>query len=276
MSNISEIYKGEISRIVERLDSARRVLFITGAGLSAESGLPTYRGIGGLYERNRTEEGYSIEEVLSGSMFEKEPLLTWKYLLELGMAVLEAKPNSAHRLIAEIEEHFRERGGEVWVLSQNIDGFHHQAGSKNLLEIHGTMHRWRCTQCEWTTEEPPYENYRHKPGETAVMGIIPPRCPKCGGIARPDVVLFEELLPGKVIDRLQRELDAGFDVIFTVGTSAMFPYISSPVHIGKRQGALTVEVNPGESQLSGDINIHLKSGAGAALDAIWNVFLGKR
>ena len=134
-----------IDAIVEILADCQSILFITGAGVSAESGVPTYRGVGGLYNVDTTAEGFAIEEVLSAQMFARNPALTWKYLAQIGLAVQDAKHNRAHDVIAEIETHF----DRVWTLTQNVDGFHRSAGSKNLIEAHGNMRSFRCTACDF-------------------------------------------------------------------------------------------------------------------------------
>ncbi|MDR1461806.1 MAG: NAD-dependent protein deacylase, partial [Azoarcus sp.] len=120
--------------IADSLRRAERPLFITGAGISADSGLPTYRGIGGLYNDRQAEEGISIEEALSGHMLAHRPELTWRYIGQIERNCRDAEPSAAHRLIAALEA---EKPG-TWVLTQNIDSLHRTAGSKNLIEIHGT------------------------------------------------------------------------------------------------------------------------------------------
>ena len=120
--------------------------------MSADSGLPTYRGVGGLYNRGETEEGFAIEEMLSGPMFRQKPEWTWKYLREVEQACRGATFNRGHAVLAEMERHFE----RVWTLTQNVDGFHHRAGSRNVIAIHGdlgrsaaraaiTARRWRTT-----------------------------------------------------------------------------------------------------------------------------------
>src|SRR5262245_60607587 len=118
--------QGQIDRVVELLKPSKRLLFVTGAGLSADSGMPTYRGVGGLYEDRSTPEGWPIERILSGPMLEVRPELTWKYLAEIGNAVRGRTFNRGHAAIAEMERHF----ADVWVLTQNVDGFHRLAGSR--------------------------------------------------------------------------------------------------------------------------------------------------
>jgi NAD-dependent deacetylase len=255
----------DITEIAKRLVQSKRILFITGAGLSADSGLPTYRGTGGLYNGRLTEEGLPIEKILSGDMIERRPELVWKYFLQVGRAVLNAKPNRGHEIIADFEKYFRDHGGEVWTATQNIDGYHRFAGSQNLLELHGTMHRWKCPNCLWKTENPPYDDIEKRE--------LPPRCPECHAAVRTDVVLFGELLPDKVLQTLREEMLAGFDVVFAVGTSASFSYITSPIEYAAKHGALTVEINPQSSLSDNIITIRLPLGAADALERIWQSFL---
>src|SRR3546814_7450502 len=127
---------GAMQRIIKALRQAERILIITGAGLSADSGLPTYRGLGGLYN-GETEDGLPIEVALSGPTLRRDPALCWKYLAEIGRACLQAEPNAGHVAIAELQ---RRKSG-AWVLTQNIDGFHRRAGSPpdTLIELHGPL-----------------------------------------------------------------------------------------------------------------------------------------
>ena len=126
------------------LRHAKRILIITGAGLSADSGLPTYRGIGGLYN-GRTDDGLPIEVALSGPMLRRDPELCWKYIAQLGKACLGGQPNSAHYAIAQLQR----IKPECWVLTQNVDGYHSAAGSppERLIEIHGQMAPLFCQSC---------------------------------------------------------------------------------------------------------------------------------
>lgn len=203
-----------IATVAQALRRAERILVITGAGLSADSGMPTYRGLGGLYN-GRTEEGLPIEAALSGPMLRRDPALCWKYLAELGKACLAARPNAGHEAIAELQK----RKPECWVLTQNIDGFHRQAGSpaERLIEIHGELAPLYCQSCG--AESGGLEEHLH--------GQLPPRCAACGGVLRPPVVLFEEMLPEEAIDTLYRELRKGFDAVLVVGTTASFPISSN-------------------------------------------------
>ena len=242
-----------LARIAAQLDQSRRVLFITGAGISADSGLPTYRGVGGLYNGDRTEDGMAIEEALSGDVFVARPDITWKYLLQIERNCRDAEPNAAHRFIAALEQ----RRSGVLVLTQNVDGLHRKAGSRALIEIHGGLHDLHCIDCDYTETVADYARL-----------TLPPRCPRCGGMLRPDIVLFGEALPAGAIDRLVAEMQRGFDMVFIVGTSAVFPYISQPVEWAATNGIPTVEINPVRTHLSDIVETQLPLGAAAAIDAI--------
>lgn len=235
------------------LSGARSILFVTGAGISADSGLPTYRGVGGLYEADVPEEGLPIEALLSGEMLARHPERTWKYLGAIERACRGAKPNRAHEVIAALE---RERP-RVVVLTQNVDGLHRAAGSKDVIEIHGDVHQLACTRCTWGERVMDY------------VGLeIPPRCPRCSALVRPAVVLFGEMLPRAAVARLEEELRAGFDAVVSIGTTSVFPYIAAPVLAARSRGSGTVEVNPGETEVSDAVDVRLRCGAAAAMEAL--------
>ena len=241
------------------LARARSALFITGAGLSADSGLPTYRGIGGLYEERDPSDGVPVEVALSGSMFARRPELTWKHLQEIELACRGARPNRAHEIIALISERLE----RSLVLTQNVDGFHRDAGSKNVIEIHGDIRDLRCPRCGW-----------HETVTDFSALSFPPRCPTpaCHAVIRPNVVLFGEALPVEPFQRLEEELARGFDVVLSIGTTSVFPYIARPVLIARSEGIPTVEINPGDSEVSDVVDYRLRAGARDAFKALWMVY----
>lgn len=243
--------------IVEVMRHARRLLIITGAGISADSGLPTYRGIGGLYHDQLTDENMPIEVALSGDTLAAAPHITWKYIHQIERACRGASCNDAHRVIACLQDRF----DDVCVLTQNVDGFHRQAGSHNLIEIHGNIHDLHCIGCDYTISVPDYENLR-----------IPPTCPQCGALLRPRVVLFGEMLPEPALAQLYTQLNRGFDVVFTIGTTSVFPYIAGPVLEASRRGIPTVEINPEETPVSQAVDYKLAARAAASLTEIWQRF----
>lgn len=250
------VYPPTLTAVAEILRNCRRVLFITGAGISAESGLPTYRGIGGLYNDRLTDLELPIEEVLSGEMMRRNPFVTWKYLSEIENACRGAVPNRAHQIIARMEQFFE----GVCVLTQNVDGFHQAAGSTNVIDIHGTMHHLYCPHCRYSLPDVDYRRL-----------MIPPPCPKCSQVMRPDVVLFGEFLSQDKTARLAGELERGFDIVFSIGTTSTFPYISLPVLHAAKKGVPTVEINPGETAISALVDYRIGSRAGEALQKIWDL-----
>jgi NAD-dependent deacetylase len=250
-----------IDQVVKILVDCRSLLFITGAGLSADSGLPTYRGIGGLYSAGLTEDGLAIEDILSGPMIRQDPELSWKYLIQIARAARGARPNRGHEVIAEMERHFE----RVWTLTQNVDGFHRAAGTQNLIEIHGDLHDIYCAGCGWRRQVEDYDAIE-----------MPPRCPRCHRIARPDVVLFGEFLPPAQVQRLFAECRRGFDAVFSVGTGSVFPYIVEPVRQAQLRGRPAIEINPGESTISHVVDVRLPLRAAPALDAIWSRYRARQ
>ncbi len=241
-----------IIRVAQAIARAERILIITGAGLSADSGLPTYRGLGGLYN-GHTDEGLPIEAALSGSMLRRDPALCWKYLAELGKACLCAQANAGHQAIAELQR----RKPECWLLTQNIDGYHRAAGSptERLIEIHGELAPLYCQSCG--AVDPELAEHLSRP--------LPPTCQQCGGILRPPVVLFEEMLPECAIGTLYAELRKGFAAVISIGTSSSFPYIIEPVLRTRQAGGFTAEINPTRTDLSDVVDVHLQ---GRALDVL--------
>jgi len=242
-----------LDALVPVFAKAQRILFITGAGLSADSGLPTYRGIGGLYEDRLTEEEIPIELALSGRMLQERPDIVWGHLARIEAACRGAGPNAAHHVIAAFEA---ARHGSL-VLTQNVDGLHRAAGARRVIEVHGTLHDLHCTACSW---EAAVDDYAELP--------IPPACPDCEQLVRPRVVLFGENLPDGAIRSLENALGAGVDLVVSIGTTSVFPYISGPVWWARQAGIPTVEINPGDTTVSDIVDIRVRAGAAATLSHI--------
>jgi NAD-dependent deacetylase len=210
--------------------------------------------VGGLYDGRQTVDGVSIEAALSAGMFRSRPEITWKYMGEIEASARSKTFNRGHEVIAELERN----KPRVWVLTQNIDGYHLAAGSRNVIEIHGTMRRIRCTQCGKTKEVQTYEGLQ-----------IPPHCESCSGLIRPDVVLFDEMLPEKATQTLERELRQGFELYVSIGTSSVFPYIIQPILYAQMVGLPTIEINPAnKTDISKLVTVHVPIRAAEALDRI--------
>ncbi len=252
-SRLPEPVAAAVAQVCERLGDCRRVLFITGAGMSVDSGLPTYRGVGGLYEGVVTDDGMSIEEALSGHTMERDPALSWKYIMQVEQVSRGSGPNRGHECIAELEPYF----DELWVLTQNVDGLHRAAGSTHIIDIHGDVRKLICPRCDYATTVTDYSGLS-----------CPPHCPACDAIIRPAVVLFGEMLPPEKVAVLREQLMRGFDAVLSVGTSSLFPYIVQPVIEARRRGVLTVEINPGDTHLRAVVDYQLAVGATPALEAI--------
>lgn len=249
-----------VEDIARLLLAARSALFITGAGISADSKLPTYRGIGGLYDKRMPDEELPIETLLSGEMLARRPEVVWKYIHDVELACRTAVPNRGHEILKLLEERIE----RVVVFTQNVDGFHRAAGSSNVIAIHGDIHDLRCTRCEWKKTVADYATL-----------TFPPRCPRCASIVRPDVVLFGEPLPEAPFQQFEAEVARGFDIVFSIGTSALFPYVARPVLLAKSDGVPTVEINPARTDLSDIVDFRLAVGARHALRAIWIALKGK-
>lgn len=249
-----------IEKTVEILRKSRDILFITGAGISADSGLPTYRGIGGLYNERTTDDGIPIESALAGEMLLTHPEVTWKYLAQIEKNCRLASYNKGHEIIAQIERHFR----RVWVLTQNIDGFHSDAGSKNVIEIHGNFHDLKCMHCAWQSRVKDYSKLH-----------IPPKCPDCGSYIRPEVVFFGEMLLEDKMEIYFDQLNKGFDLYVWVGTSCVFPYIQQPIWDAKKKNRSSLEINPGRSEISDMVDVYLPMKATIGLNKIWESYKEK-
>jgi NAD-dependent deacetylase len=192
--------------------------------------------------------------MLSGEMLAERPEWTWKYLRQIEAACRDAKFNRGHTVIAEMEQHF----ARVWTLTQNVDGFHLAAGSRNVIAIHGDLHQIRCTQCSWREIVRDYAHLTELPC-----------CGSCSAVLRPDVVLFGEKLPDSAFRELQHQLREGFDLVFSVGTTSIFPYISFPIELARQCDKPSVEINLSTTRVSRMVRYRLEMGAAVALEAIW-------
>ena len=215
----------ELSR---RLDSAKRVLVLTGAGVSAESGVPTFRGGGD----SATWKGLPFEIISSGRMLERDLPAVWEWFDYRRDKLRTIQPNPAHHAIARWQDRF----DELTVVTQNIDGLHQRAGSRNVVELHGNIWRARCTVCRLAQEIP-------------IDGARPEACGECGNAVRPDVVLFGEMLPRGAFE-LASERALHCEVCLVVGTSGIvYPAASLP-EVAKSAGAFVCEINPEPTPLS--------------------------
>lgn len=212
------------------LGEYRRVVVVTGAGISAPSGVPTYRQAGSGWTDSRREQ------MSHASRYGNHLAELWEFWGELRRLTAEAQPNAAHLALAELEERCRAAGGWVTIATQNVDRLHQRAGSSEVHELHGSVHRSRCMRksCAHTFEDP------HVPASGAV-----PTCPRCGKALRPDVVLFGEQLSRALVGSVQERLREA-DLCLYVGTSGNVWPVSDLVTVARRSGARCVLVNAEE------------------------------
>lgn len=245
-------WQDSIAAVASVLARARRVAVLTGAGMSADSGLPTYRGIGGLYNDIEIEQSMPIEDILHAYTLARNPALTWKYIAKIDSACRAAGPNDGHRVLAAWDARF-----DLWVMTQNVDGFHRAAGSRNVVELHGNLARLYCCACRAEFDQLAFD-----------LTVLPPRCLHCDGLVRPDVVLFGEMLPPLAVASYEREMARGFDVMLAIGTTAAFPYIAEPMLSAAARGCVTVEINPDRTSLTSEVQYHLAGPAREVLVAL--------
>jgi NAD-dependent deacetylase len=209
-----------------RVTDFESVVFFTGAGMSAESGVPTYRGKGGIWK------DYDFEDYACQQAFDRDPARVWEFHNYRRDLVSRCAPNDGHALIARCEQ----RRPRVTVVTQNIDGLHQQAGSKSVLELHGSLWRLRCDACGWRAES-----------HAAPLEEL--RCPECGAWKRPDIVWFGDSLADEVLSWVDAALQS-CDLLVSIGTSAVvYPAAQLPL-VAKQAGATLVEVNPESTPLT--------------------------
>ena len=230
-----------------RFSAAQRVFVLTGAGVSAESGVPTFRGGGGA----AVWKGMPFTQISSAEMLERDLPVVWEWFDYRRSLLASLSPNPAHTALARWQDRFE----DFTLATQNIDGLHEAAGSRDVLELHGNLWRARCAACGLRTD------LRRQEEAGAAR---PPICVSCGGPMRPDVVLFGELLPAGVFERAA-ERAASCDLCFVVGTSAVvYPAAGLP-EIARAAGAYVVEVNPELTPLSTLCHEVIQGRAGAVL-----------
>ncbi len=235
-------------KLMARLGRARRIVVATGAGVSAESGVPTFRGAGGIWSKMNPEELASVDG------FMRNPQLIWEWYQHRRALMSHVQPNPGHYAIARFEQLFP----EMVLITQNIDGLHRRAGSTKILELHGNIARNKCFECSRIYEK------EINPDDPL------PHC-ECGGMIRPDVVWFGEMLPH---DILQAAYDASerAELFFAVGTSAVVQPAASLPLVAARRGALVVEVNIEPTGLTPVADIFLEGKSGEILPLVVEQF----
>ena len=233
--------------VAQKLKDSRKIVFVTGAGISQESGIPTFRGKDGYWRK------YDPMKLASIDAFYDDPKLVWEWYEDRRKNILSVKPNEGHFAISQMEE-FK----DVVVLTQNIDGLHQRSGSTNVLELHGSIIRIKCTVCDFIDNIT--ENFES----------LPPKC-KCGSMLRPDVVWFGEPLPQNIWQSAIKEASI-CDVMIIVGTSLVVsPANTLPVY-AKQNGAILIEVNPEKTVMSNDMALSIQATSAEVLPKMLSIF----
>ncbi|MEW6651881.1 MAG: NAD-dependent deacylase [Bacteroidota bacterium] len=238
-------------QFLKKLSTAQKIVFFTGAGISAESGIATFRGTDGIWNKMKPEE------LASFSAFMKNPNLVWEWYQHRREIIHKVEPNAAHLAIAELENYY-----DVTVITQNVDNLHKRAGSSKIFELHGNIERNFCIDCRSFVSEKLFE------------GNEAPKCEKCGGIIRPDVVWFGENLPQDQFGGAEMAAEWS-DICFVVGTSAVvYPAAYIPLN-AKRAGSYLVEINVETTEVSRFVDYSIIGKAGEVLPEILGVVCKK-
>lgn len=228
------------------LRPAASIFVMTGAGVSAESGVPTFRGADGLWNN------YSVQDLATAEAFQRDPALVWSWYHWRQGIILGAQPNAAHRALVALEA----RAEHFLLLTQNVDDLHARAGSRRVLELHGNIFRARCCRCG------------RRVGHAVVPGVVAsvPAC-SCGGRLRPDVVWFGEAIPGDVWQEAVDFLKTAQAALFCGTSGVVWPAAALP-GFARDLGVKTVEVNPAPTPISSVVDLSIRAKAGAALPEI--------
>lgn len=237
-----------ITTASEWVKQSRHLVVLTGAGISAESGVPTFRGSGGLW-RN-----FKAEDLATPEAFARDPKLVWEWYDWRRGKVAQTQPNPGHLALAELEQ----SKSDFSLITQNVDGLHDLAGSSHPLKLHGDIWELRCTGCSYT-------------GVNREVSIneIPPKC-ECGALLRPAIVWFGESLPSDVLNQAWSNSEQA-DLFLVVGTSALVHPAASLPLVAKRSGARVVEINLEPTAISDQVDISLMGKSGELLPQIIGV-----
>lgn len=232
-----------IRKAADDILNSQKTIALTGAGISVESGIPDFRSAGGLWSK------YNPEEYAHISAFQSDPAKVWQMIKEMMELVLGAEPNPAHTALAELEQMDLLSS----VITQNVDGLHQRGGSKEVIEFHGSNQWLLCLQCGYREEAASFS-----------FEVIPPPCPQCSAILKPDVVFFGEPIPWEAQSRSFEEASS-CDLVLVVGTSAVvYPAAGIPTS-AKQSGAKIVEINMEPTPLTGYISDYLIQGAAGTI-----------
>jgi NAD-dependent deacetylase len=234
----------DTEELVTRLRNARTIVVLTGAGVSAASGVPTFRGEGGLWRQ------YRAEDLATPEAFAHNPQLVWEWYDWRRGLIAGCRPNAAHEVLAR----WSARPGFT-LITQNVDGLHERAGTRGVVRFHGSIWELKCAaECG----VPAWED------RSAPLPAVPPLCPSCGGLARPGVVWFGEPIEPDVLRR-SSEAAASAEVFLSVGTSSLVYPAAGLLSVARRGGAFAAEINPGATGAAGDVDLAIAAPAEDAL-----------
>jgi NAD-dependent deacetylase len=234
----------DVATLVDRLRTSRKTTVLTGAGISAASGVPTFRSTGGLWRQFRAED------LATPDAFHRDPALVWEWYDWRRQKIAACEPNPAHRILAS----WSRRLPGFAVITQNVDGLHERAGTADVMRLHGSIWRVRCTR--------PCRHSASRDERRTPLPHLPPQC-ECGALLRPDVVWFGEQLDPAIIDRAS-ELTA-CDLFLTIGTSSLVYPAAGLVHEARAHAAYTVEINPDITDASPHVDLGLRGPAETVL-----------
>ena len=238
-----------IARLAARIRQSKRITVLTGAGVSAASGVPTFRGAGGLWKN------FAAQQLATPEAFHSDPRLVWEWYNWRREQLAECTPNAAHRVLAE----WSKRYPGFTLITQNVDGLHEKAGTENVIRFHGSIWEVICwNRCpgspsRWLDKTVPFPE-------------IPPKCPHCGGLLRPGVVWFGEAIDPGILQASREALAC--DVCLVVGTSAVVYPAAGLVLEAARLGAFTAEINPEPTEISGELDLAIAGKAEDVLDEV--------
>lgn len=247
---VSQEPRQDIQRAAQMIREARSIVVLTGAGVSAESGISTFRDAEtGLWAK------YDPMELAHIDAFHRDPELVTRWYHWRFTRCKDCEPNPGHHALAELQRQTEARGGSFSLLTQNVDGLHQRAGSANVSEIHGTILTWRCTKTGTYHEL-----------EDIDFSSFPPTS-EAGGILRPNVIWFGEMLPEKELERAFAD-SSSCDVFMSVGTSSVVQPAASLIDLAKSHGAKTIEVNLEPTPISESVDVSLFGKAGELLPMV--------
>lgn len=244
--NINPMIMDSIKSVLE---NSNNIVFLTGAGISEESGIPTFRGPAGLWKT------YDPMKLASISGFYQNPKLVWEFYQDRQNLILNCQPNAGHFTIAKIEQL-----KNSYVLTQNIDGLHKKAGSKNIVELHGNILKAKCTNCNFVGDI-----------NKVIIKSLPPVCSLCDSVLRPDIVFFGEPLNQTTWKNAQ-DISTNCDIMFIIGTSLNVGPVNTLPFYAKENGAILVEVNPEPTVFNHIMDFSFRGKAGEILPTLLAYF----